>query len=245
MEEEKLTKRQRRELARQEKREEREKQANFSKIKKLLLLFIPLFLLIYVGYKSYNFLKEPTPDVLSEVIEVADTDWVKGRYQAAVILIEYGDFQCPACADYYPIVKRLSEEFPENLKVVYRHYPLIAIHNKAYDASRASEAAGRQGKFWEMHDFLYEKQVDWANAGNNKDLFIEYAKQLELDEEKFKSDFDSKEIEDKINNDLASGNSLGVNATPTFFLNGSKVQPRGYEEFKKLVEDQIKGYTLE
>ena len=243
--EQNLTKRQRRELAREQKRMEKEGKEKTSKLKRYIGLVLVVAVLGWVGIKAYRYLTEPVPETLGQSIEIKDSDWVKGEREAKLSLVEFGDFQCPACADYHPLVKRLSEEFSKDLRVVYRHYPLIAIHKKAYDSSRASEAAGRQGKFWEMHDMLYEKQTDWANEGNHRDKFIEYAKVLGLDEEKFKSDFDSKEVEDKINADLASGTSLGVNATPTFFLNGQKVQPRSYEDFKKLVEDQVRGYTIE
>ena len=244
MEEERLTKREKRELAKQEKNEERERQKTFSKIKKLMLLLIPLFLVVWIGYKSYRFLTTPTPDVLSESVETRDSDWVKGKSEAPATIIEYGDFECPACADFYAIVKKLEQDYPDDLRVVFRHYPLITIHKKAYDAARATEAAGVQGKFWEMHDILFEKQTDWANDSNHRDKFVDYVKQLGLDEEKFKNDFESKDLETKINTDLASGNSLAVNATPTFYLNGKKVQPRSYDEFKKLVEDQVRGYEL-
>ena len=95
--------------------------------------------------------------------EAGEEDRVKGNEEAGVVLIEYSDFQCPACGSYYPIVKALSEEFPEELLIVYRHYPLTNIHPNAFSAAKASEAAANQGKFWEMHDMLFERQAEWAN----------------------------------------------------------------------------------
>lgn len=240
-----LTKKERRKLAKEEKRREREKKELLSKIKKFLMVAVPILLVVFIGYKTFNLFKNPASSVLSQRIEITDTDWVRGERQAKVSLVEYGDFQCPACANYEPLVQRLLQEFPKDLRLVYRHFPLDTIHRNAYAASRASEAAGKQGKFWEMHDILYERQKDWEKTSNVKEMFVVYAKELGLDEEKFKSDFDSKEIEERINHDLASGRRVGINSTPTFILNGQKIQPRSYDEFKRLVEDQIKGYTIE
>lgn len=246
MEGESLTKKEKRKLARQLKEEERKRRELFLKIKKFLIAAIPLLLLIWIGSKQFGFFtKTSSPQVLSQEVEVLDNDWIRGKRDAKVTLIEYGDFQCPACTNYEPILKELLQKFPSDLKLVYRHFPLSSIHRNAYDASRASEAAGKQGKFWEMHDLLYQRQKDWEGSSNPKDVFLGYARELGLDEEKFKSDFDSKEIEEKINKDTVSGGRLRLNATPTFFLNGQKVQPRSYEEFSKLVEDQIRGYTFE
>lgn len=245
MEENRLTKKEKRELAHQAKQQDREKRQLLSKIKKLVLVVIPLLFVVWVGYKGLNYLKTPSSKVLSGQIEVQDGEWIKGEKEAEVTLIEYGDFQCPACANYEPIVERLLGEFPGKLRLVYRHFPLISIHKNSFASSKASEAASKQGKFWEMHDVLYERQKDWENSSDVRNLFSNYAKELGLDEEKFKSDFDSKEIEEKINQDMASGRNLGINSTPTFILNGQKVQPRSYEEFKSLVENQIKGYTLQ
>jgi protein-disulfide isomerase len=107
-------------------------------------------------------------------------------------------------------------------------------------AAKAVEAAGKQEKFWEMHDVLFEKQGEWSELSDAKEKFLEYARQLELNEEKFLTDFDSKEVEEKINSEIASGNRLGVNATPTFYLSGAKVAPRSYADFKALVEDAVK-----
>lgn len=235
----KLTKRQKRELAKEIKRREKEKEELIGKIRKFLITLIPIVLIVFVFYKAFNFFRNPQTNVLSQQVEVTDSDWVRGKKESKVTLIEYGDFQCPACANYEPIVQDLLKEFPEDLRLVYRHFPLITIHRNAYAASRASEAAGMQGKFWEMHDLLYERQKDWEKASNPKEIFVNYAKEIGLDEEKFKKDFDSGSSEEKINKDLASGRSLGVNATPTFLLDGRKVQPRSFEEFKRLVEERI------
>lgn len=171
------------------------------------------------------------------VKDIQENDWFKGGRDSQKIIIEYSDFQCPACGVYYPVVKKLNEEYGENIKIVYRHYPLRQIHLNAAQAAQAAEAAGRQGKFWQMHDLLFENQDKWSDKDSPKDTFLEYAKALNLDTNKFLKDFDSKEVKDKIESDYQSGVAAGVNATPTFFLNSVKLDnPRSYEELKKIID---------
>ncbi len=172
---------------------------------------------------------------------VSQSDYSKGNREAAVILVEYSDFQCPACAAYYPMVKRLSEEFGDKIVFVYRHFPL-SQHQNAESAAIAAEAAGRQGKFWEMHNLIFDNQNEWAKSAkwSVEDIFVKYAEKLNLDLEKFKADLDLKEIKQKVSKDLESGVNARVNGTPTFFLNGKKLStPRNYEEFKEMVESTI------
>src|SRR3989338_8892317 len=129
----------------------------------------------------------PTDDQTVELPAVTDTDWISGNKESAVTLIEYGDFQCPACAAYHPLVKKMLEDNAEEFKFVYRHFPLRQ-HTQAKDASYAAEAAGRQGKFWEMYDMLYTKQNDWAGKTNAKDIFLDYATSLGLNSGQFALD---------------------------------------------------------
>lgn len=244
-EEQQLTKKERRALAREVKIQERERQEKASNFKKFAIWAVVLVVVGFLSHKAYRFITQPTPEVTSASVEVTDEDWVKGDKEGSVTLIEYGDFQCPACVSYYPLVKKLFEETQSGLKIVYRHYPLTRIHKNAYPAARASEVAGRQGKFWEMHDMLFEKNGEWVELRDPKDKFREFAKEIGLDESKFIEDFDSKEVGDAVNADILSGNQLGVNSTPTFYLNGEKIQPKGYEEFKKIVDNKIKENSLE
>lgn len=176
----------------------------------------------------------------SSVNIISSSDRVLGNKDAKVTLVEYSDFQCPACGAYYPIVKQLNLEFAGRIQFVYRHFPLTQIHANANLAALSAEAAGKQNKFWEMHDIIFENQSKWSGEKNAKDLFVEYAQKLNLDVEKFKNDLDSDEVQEKVANDYQSGIRLGVNATPTFFLNGTKLQnPASYEAFKKLLEEAI------
>lgn len=164
-----------------------------------------------------------------------------GEGKKGVTLIEYGDFQCPACAQYYPILKQLKEQHKENITFQFRHFPLTAIHVNAFAGSRAAEAAAKQNKFWEMHDKLYENQNEWAASSNPKQIFEDYATQLGLNLDTFRTDYASSAINDAINADLSEAEKLGASSTPTFVLDGKMLQenPRGLEEFNKLINDAI------
>jgi protein-disulfide isomerase len=173
---------------------------------------------------------------------VQEDDHVRGNRNAKVVLIEYGDLQCPACGSYYPVIKSLEEKFKDDVAFVFRHFPLISIHPNAFSASRAAEAAGNQGKFWEMHDKLFETQNSWGQvATNQQSLFEAYATDLDLNLEQFRTDYASSQVADRINRDIASAKEFDARSTPTFVLNGKKIDnPNGQEEFAKLLEDAIK-----
>lgn len=234
-----LTKKEKRALGKEQKRKEREKSQLVSKIKTITIALIVVSVLALGGYKFVNWIKTPQDESLQEVVQVAENEWIKGNVNALITIIEYSDFQCPACASYAPVMKRLSQEFPDKLRIIYRHFPLVSVHANAVEAARAAEAAGLQGKFWEMHDMLFEKQDEWSKDGSPKDKFTSYAQELELDEEKFLADYESKAIEEKVDQDLASANQLRLNSTPSFFLDGEKISPGGYDEFKALVEEKV------
>lgn len=181
--------------------------------------------------------------VLGKLTEnaIAASDQVMGNKQAEVVLIEYGDYQCPACALYSPFVTQLVNDFPEKLAVVYRHFPLRQIHKNADASAQAAEAAGKQGKFWEMHELLYAHQGEWENALSPKPMFTRYASELGLNSEQFTADMNSDAVKDKIEADLRSAVASGLSGTPTFFINGTKiVNPRSYDEFRSLIQAEIK-----
>lgn len=163
----------------------------------------------------------------------------------AVTLIEYSDFECPYCAEYHAIVKQLPALYPTQLAIVYRDYPLVTVHANAQAGAQAAEAAGKQGKFWDMHNLLFENQNDWANLSNPTTKFDEYAQQLGLDMTKYHSDYSSSDVKNKINADVQSGNAAKVSGTPTFFLNGKSITPGiQLSDFKTLIDEAIKNAPL-
>lgn len=169
------------------------------------------------------------------VEQITETDWVRGATDSPVTIIEYSDFQCPACGMYFPLVEKLFAENSSQFRFVYRHFPLPQ-HANAKVAAQAAEAAGMQGKFWEMYTMLFENQADWESLKDPKTLFTDYAKKIGIDTEKFGLDYELPDIKKKIEDNVKSGLKAGVNSTPTFYLNGKKINnPRSYDEFKKLI----------
>lgn len=173
-------------------------------------------------------------------------DHVFGDTSGKTILVEYGDFQCPACGAAYPNVKAVTEEFKDKLTFIFRNLPLTSIHPNARAAASAVEAAGLQGKYWEMHDLLYEQQNSWSNVSTDQRLgyFQNYAKQAGVkDMNKFNADIDSKNVNDKINFDLALSKKIGASATPTIYLGDKKIESDVWSDKAKLkaaVEDALK-----
>jgi protein-disulfide isomerase len=148
-------------------------------------------------------------------IPVTDRDHAQGPADAPVTLVEYGDYECPYCGKAYPVVKEIQERLGDRLRFVFRNFPLNTIHEHAGVAAQAAEAAGAQGKFWPMHDILYEHQEDLADA----DLH-QYALKVGLEIYQFDSDLSSERFAKRVREDFRGGVRSGVNGTPTFFING-------------------------
>ena len=173
-------------------------------------------------------------------IEVNATDHIRGALNGKVTLVEFGDFQCPACGKYEPIVEKVVEANKKDLKFVFRHFPLVNNHQNAMIAAKASESASLQGKFWEMHDMIYKNQEEWSGSMGAIDVFSGYAKTLGLDVAKFKTDINNPTIEQNILAEYKEGVKLGVDSTPSFFLNGKKLKnPATVEEFDALIKKEI------
>ena len=151
------------------------------------------------------------------------TSHIEGNDKSGVTLVEYGDFECPFCEEAYPVVKQTVSQFNDQISFQFRNFPLVSIHQNAFAGARAAEAAGLQGKYFQMHDLLYDNQNQWAQSSNPTTYFNQYAKQLGLNVTQFKKDYGSTAVNDAINADMAAGNKLGVNATPTFYLNGKQI----------------------
>ncbi len=156
---------------------------------------------------------------------------VKGNPEATVTLVEYSDFQCPACAAFQPVVEQLLTEYGDQLRFEYKHFPLFNIHPNAREAAVAAEAAGQQGKFYEYHDALFVNQAEWSAAAIPGTLFIKYATDLGLNVDQFKRQLKSSILRDKVLAEFNEGRELEITGTPTFFLNGQKMQFDTYESF--------------
>lgn len=182
----------------------------------------------------------PVADDQKQLLDVAVDDYIKGNKEASVTIVEYLDFECEACGAYYPLMKQLSEEFKTDVRFVNRYFPLPG-HKNGMQAALSVEAASKQGKYWEMHNKLFDEQKNWGEkpAADPK-IFEGYAKEIGLNVEQFKKDVLSKEVMDRVERDKSSGEKLGVNATPTFFLNGEKLQnPKSPEDFKTLIKAAV------
>jgi len=234
-----LTKKQRRELKRQKRLEQRKREATK---RKTIQIVVWAVIILAIGGGVYALTQGDTQSNsnTADIISTSDTDWVKGNTNSDVVLIEYSDFQCPACASYSAMFKQLAEDLGDSAKFVYRHYPLHSIHSNAQLAAQAAEAAGLQGKFWEMHDKLFAGQSEWSGQPDPTSVFVSYAESLELNKEQFKSDLTLAAVKDKVDNDYKSATQAGLNSTPSFILNGEKIDnPRSLDEFKELLLGKI------
>jgi protein-disulfide isomerase len=166
---------------------------------------------------------------------VSKNDHIQGSPDALLELVEYGDFECPHCGAAHPIVKRIQKEFGKKLKFVFRHFPITNAHPHAFSAAVAAEAAGRQRKFWEMHDLIYEHQTQLSDSA-----FLAFANVLGLNMTLFEQDFQDQELSDKVEADFESGIRSGVNGTPSFYINGEKYQGTyDYESLSSAIESRI------
>lgn len=163
---------------------------------------------------------------------VSERDHAQGRADASVTLVEYGDYQCPYCGGVYPVVKRLQKAFGRKLRFVFRNFPLTQAHAYALIAAEAAEAAALQGKFWEMHDLIYENQADLE-----PDILPVWAEEAGLDLAEFGSALKQGVVTKRIKEDLASGIRSGVNGTPSFFIHGTRYDgPPDYDSLKEALE---------
>jgi protein-disulfide isomerase len=207
---------------------------------------IAAIVLIFAGIMWYSNRKEANESGNT----IQPTNHLKGKTDSKVKLVEYGDFQCPACGSYYPVVGEILKKYDQKISFQFRNLPLTQIHQHAFAAARAAEAADKQGKFWEMYDMLFANQQSWSPTTQPVNYFDQYATTLGLNSEQFKKDFASAEVNKLINADVSAfkktGNSLG---TPSFFLNGKKIDLKqisdensrpSYEKFTALIDAELK-----
>lgn len=163
-----------------------------------------------------------------------------GSDSATVKIVEFSDFQCPACKAAEPGRRQMLEAHPDDVQFIYRHFPLD-IHPNAIPAAQAAEAAGKQGKFWEFHQLLFDRQEVWSGQTNPEATFVNFAKELGLDDKKFRDDYGSDGGKNNIKRDRDYGTTLEVNQTPTFYINNKKVAgAQTFEAWQQLISDAKK-----
>lgn len=198
------------------------------------IIFGAIIVVVLGGLIAYSRLSSPSANVSSidvnNIIAASDqngqiADHTFGKTDSKVVLIEYGDFQCPSCGGAHPQIKEITEEYKDKVLFIFRNFPLRSIHPNALAASAAAEAAGLQGKYWEMHNLIFESQDEWSSLAVNErtNKFAQYAESLGLDKERFLTDTASTPVSTKISFDQAIGKKINVNSTPTFYLNGKQL----------------------
>jgi protein-disulfide isomerase len=195
----------------------------------LLLLLSAVVLYFFTGAAA----SEP-----SRAAQPGTDDITYGPADARVTLIEYSDFECPFCAEYAPMLATLRERYGDQVKFVYRFFPL-PDHRYATVSAQAAYAAHLQGKFWEMQDLLYEHQAEWTESDDPRAFFDSYAQSLGLDIAQFHADMDAPSTLDFITRQAAEGERAGVTHTPWFVIDDSVVLPRSVEDFEKLIQDAL------
>jgi protein-disulfide isomerase len=185
----------------------------------------------------------PANFVATTVPAITSADHVQGNPNATVSLIEYADYECPACAEYLPVVKEVVQNYSSSIRYVFRNFPLYSIHPDAGIAAQAAEAAGLQGKFWEMHDLIYTNQNTWVTATPNQvvsQYFDGYAQSLGLNVDQFNQDVSSTQVLDKIQTDATGGTAAQIDHTPTFFVNLKQIpNPTSYAGFESVINDAL------
>jgi protein-disulfide isomerase len=196
-----------------------------------------------LGFIIYNSIQKNAEKqrLANTALNISNTGYYRGATASAqVTLTEFGDLQCPACKANEPFMRQALADFPNTLRLQFKQFPLTTVHRNAMAAAKAAEAAGAQGKFWELHDLLYERQEVWGESSNPTDTFIGYARELGLDTDRFQEDMNDPKTEKKIQAEMNEGINLGVNATPTLYVNGKMVQTGDYAALKDAIQKEIK-----
>ncbi len=165
---------------------------------------------------------------------------IKGNLDAEIKLVEYSDFECPACSSFHPAVILALDKFGEDISFEYKHFPL-PIHKSSQTAALAAEAAAQQGKFFEFHDLLFIRQSEWTKSAIPAAVFVQYAEELGLDVETFKRHTKSTLLRDKIMDEYKEAVDLKLTGTPTFFLNGEVMKFSSYQDFITMIESAVNG----
>jgi protein-disulfide isomerase len=217
-------------------------------VSKQFMAILAVIILVFVGIIAFSGKSNNSSSKSSS--GNAPTNHVEGQGKDDITLVEYGDYQCPYCGQYFPILQQVLSEYSQQIYFQFRNFPLTSLHPNAFAGARAAEAAGLQNKFWQMHDLLYQQNDDyynggepatsWIGASDPTPYFDANAKQLGLNVTQFDKDYTSDTVNNLINADEAEGNKLGVDATPTFFLDGKKISPgESLSAFQQLINAEI------
>lgn len=209
---------------------------------KNFLIILAVLVVGFFGFLFFQNSKENSNNSSGGSSSTQTSNHTQGAGNKKVTIVEYADFECPSCALYFPVIKQVKEKYGDDITFQFRHFPLTQIHKNAMATHRAAEAASKQGKFWEMHDILFERQQSWKDSNNIAQIMEDYAAELGLNVEQFKTDYQSSEVNAVINADIASGNDQKVSGTPTFFINGEKVDNQNIQsadDFNKLIDEAI------
>jgi protein-disulfide isomerase len=237
----KLTKKEKKELRKQEWQEKAELEKRNAKIKKYGIWAAAVIIIIAVVGGLLAVVNSPssTSNTVT-VAPVTSRDITNGDKNAKLTLIEYADFQCPACGAYHPLIDQLLKDYNGKIFYIYRMFPLVNLHPNAFVAAQAGYAAWKQGKFFQMDDLLYNNQDAWAGVSDPRSIFVSYAKQLKMNVSLFETDMNSNAAKTYVQDSENEAMSEGINATPTFILNGVEIQnPNSYSDFKKLIDTQL------
>ena len=212
-----------------------------------------LLIALGAGVAMFRSAKQPSPAVdeknsspveknATSVLVGAKPPHAKGAENAPVTLEEFGDFECPPCGALYPLLKKIEADYgEEKLRLVFRQFPLTQMHKHALVAAYAAEAAGFQGRFWEMYDKMYSDQATWSKAPDARIFFIQYARDIGLDVDRFQRDMVSPAAETRVMFDYQRGRSLNVTGTPTIFINGRLLPPETTDkQLREMIDAGIK-----
>jgi len=174
-------------------------------------------------------------------VPVNEEDHSKGSDDALIVLVEYSDFLCPWCATLAPIMDGINNDFGDRVKIVFRHLPLVSLHPTAPLAAQATEAAAFQGKFWEMHDILFEKQESWGGLSEEEtiEIFVAYAQDIGLDVDKFRVDLESEAVMVAVVEDIQGAQRGGLTGTPSVYFNDQLLELETMEDIRNVVEEAI------
>jgi protein-disulfide isomerase len=210
-----------------------------SKEAKIMTGVIAVIVVGMIGvFAIMNKSSTPEPTKVADAGKLVRDDSHKTGTGTKVTVVEFGDFQCPACGAAEPTVERLISEYNDKATFVFRNFPLPQ-HKNAVIAALAAESAGGQNKYWEMHNKLYATQNDWSESADPLSFYTKYATDLGLDVNKFTSDVNNKTYQSRIDVDQADGTAVNVQGTPTFFVNGKATADYKYDTLKKAIDDAL------